>query len=364
MRIVKYLFLLIVLAIIAISVYVATQKGSFDITTSTIIDVPRPVVFNYVNDYRNWEDWNQWKKEDPAMTFTYGDNTVGKGGNYSWSGDDSEGSAKTIFVKENDSIAQLVSYAGTESTAYISFKDTLGKTKVTWHTKGRLNFISKIKATFKGGTDKLVYGMYEKSLSNLNQLITMEMKTFDVKVNGISQQPASWYIKQTYRCKQEDLQSRLLLVLPKMMKFFKKHNIVTTGSPFIIYENIDTASGMVTFSICGPVSEQVYFAPGSDMGSGQLPAYTALKTTLTGDYSHRPKARKKAADYLAANNLQPNPAIKKIDVFVKSATDIKNPSKWVTELLMPLTTVSAPVVARPAVTVPAAPASQQTVEVE
>src|SRR5690606_10801225 len=156
MRIIKYIFLLIVLAMVAVSVYVATQKGEFTVTTSTIVDVPRAVVFNFVNDYRNWEDWSAWKKADPGMTYRYGENTVGQGGTYSWSGTEGQGTMTTVFVKENDSIAQKVSFSGTSSKAYITFKDTLGKTKVTWYSNGRISFIAKVHATFNGGVDNMV----------------------------------------------------------------------------------------------------------------------------------------------------------------------------------------------------------------
>ena len=55
MKILKYIFLLILLAFFALTVFVATQKGDFNVTRSIIIKSPKSTVFNYVNDYRNWE---------------------------------------------------------------------------------------------------------------------------------------------------------------------------------------------------------------------------------------------------------------------------------------------------------------------
>jgi hypothetical protein len=65
MRILKYLFLLFLLALFATTVYIATIKGDFEVERSIIIKSPRTTVFNYVNDFRNWETFGSWKKEDP-----------------------------------------------------------------------------------------------------------------------------------------------------------------------------------------------------------------------------------------------------------------------------------------------------------
>src|ERR1043165_2275616 len=100
MRILKYIFLLLLLAFFALSVFVATQKGNFEVERSKIIKSPKATVFNYVNDYRNWENFGSWKTDDPKMTFNYPQHTVGKGGSYSWKGSEGEGNSRTNAVVE------------------------------------------------------------------------------------------------------------------------------------------------------------------------------------------------------------------------------------------------------------------------
>jgi effector-binding domain-containing protein len=326
------------LGIIAISVYVATQKGDFNVTRFIIIDIPRPVIFNYINDYKNWEDWDSRKEDDPGLKFVYPENTVGKGAFYNWSGNDGDGKTITVFVKENDSIAQKVIYSGKELQAYISFKDTLGKTKVTWSSKGNVDFMAKVYATFTGGVNRMIANRYERSLNNLNKVIIREINTFDVKVNGIVQKPGTFYIKQTTTCTTSDVQNRLLVMLPKIITFFKSNKMTMNGSPFVIYQNIDNVNNTVTFSVCGPLKEEIFVSPESDISTGWLEPFTALKTTLTGDYSHKDAAWKKASEYLSKNNIEANIGVPKMDIYIKSASDIKYPSKWVTEILIPVKT--------------------------
>ncbi|RZK10480.1 MAG: transcriptional regulator [Flavobacterium sp.] len=350
MRIVKYIFLLVLLAIIGVTVYVATQKGDFLIEQSTVIKVPKEVVFNYVNDYRNWEQWGSWKEDDASMKFVYPDNTVGQGGSYTWKGSDGDGEMKTVFVKQNDSIAQKVTSDSNNYTSNITFKDTVGGTKVTWRSKGSVDFMSKVYATFNGGINKMMNTMYERSLNNLNHVITKEINTFTVEVNGIVQKPASFYIKQTATTKLKDMQSSLNPMLQKMITFFKNNSMTMNGKPFVIYESVDAQAGTITFSVGGPLREEIFLAPGSDISVARLEAFSALKTTLTGDYSHRDEAISKAKNHISKNNIQQNTALKYMDVYLKNASDVKSPSKWVTEILIPVQ--SAVVVPTPTVVTP------------
>jgi len=144
MKILKYIFLLLLLALFASSVFIATQKGNFDVSRSKIIKSSKSTVFNYVNNYRNWEIFGTWKNDDPDITFFYPENTVGSGASYSWKGSNGDGDIKTISVKENQSIIQKMNYNGTISDVFWTFKDTVGGTKVTWRSKGLMSFSFKI----------------------------------------------------------------------------------------------------------------------------------------------------------------------------------------------------------------------------
>ncbi|MBC8644967.1 hypothetical protein H9W95_15775 [Flavobacterium lindanitolerans] len=66
MKILKYILLLILLAVIGLTVYIATQPGEYESEQSRIIKAQKSVVFSYVNDYKNWEDFGSGK----MMTLT------------------------------------------------------------------------------------------------------------------------------------------------------------------------------------------------------------------------------------------------------------------------------------------------------
>lgn len=324
------------LAVIGLTVYIATQPSEYEVERSRIIKAQKSVVFSYVNDYRNWEDFGSWKDDDPDMKFTYSDTTIGKGASYSWEGQSGEGKTETIFEKENDSIAQKVIFSGNEAKAYLTFKEVAGGTKITWHSKGNLNFMAKAYAVFKGGSDKMIGEMYDKTLAKLDKVISYEINTYVIKVDGVVQKNGCIYFQRKVTCKIPEAQKNISLILPSMLRFFKDNNIGLTGSPFILYDTYDIPNNKVSFSVCLPMREEIFTAEGSDYTSGTLQPFQALKTTLKGDYSHAKEAWDKAFAHIKKNNLAENKSGSYIEVYSTSAAQVKNPSKWVTEIYVPV----------------------------
>ncbi len=336
MRILKYIFMLLVLTFIGMTVYVATQKGDFEVSKSDIIKTQRSTVFNYVNDYRNWETFGEWLKNDKDIIYDYPAKTMGIGANYSWKGNDSEGSLKTTSLKEGLSITQNIEFNGTTSVVNWAFKDTVGGTKVTIHSVGKMDVLTKIKVFFQGGITSLVGNMYDKSLRNLDTTLDYEMKTYSIKVNGIVQRASGFYLKQTVTSSIKNLSKNIRIMMPQMVRFLKKNKLPSTGKPFVLYDKYDLPNNRVTFSVCIPVRDSISIMPGSDISSGKLNAFTSLKTTLIGDYSHSKEAWDKSYKYIKDSNLKENSAGHYVEVYTKTIENIKNPSKWITEIYIPV----------------------------
>ncbi len=336
MRIIKYIFLLLFLIFIGLTVFVSTQKANYDVTRGKVIKNPRAVVFNYINDFRNWETFASWIKNDESIKFNYPELTMGIGASCSWISNNGSGNLKTFFIKDNDSIVQKMIQNGEQSTIYWKFKDTVGGTKVSWRSKGKLDFKSKVMAFFKGGINSVVGDSYEKSLENLNKTLDYEINTYNIKVNGIVNRPGGFYLKQFIHCKQKEVDRYIKILVPRMEHFFKKNKIIASGKPFIIYHKYDRANDDIGFSVCIPVRDYIHIMPGSDIQSSNLANYTSLKTTLIGDYSHTQTAWKKSFDYISDNHLERNRSGQVIEVYVKGRNDSKSPSKWVTEIYIPV----------------------------
>lgn len=336
MRILKYLFLLLLLSFVALSIFVATQKGDFTVVKSQIINSPKSNVYNFVNDFRNWEDFGSWMTEDPEIKINYTNKTIGPGASYSWQGKDGSGDMKTVFVKENDSIYQKMNYNGTSSSIFWTFKDTIGGTKVTWKTIGKMDFSMKVYTTFNGGINKIMGKIYEKSLANLDKTLDYEINTFSVKVDGLAQIPTTFYLKQTFTSEISKVTKNSRIVFYKIISFCKQNNIELNGKPFLLYHTYDLASGLTRLSFCVPIKTEIITSSGSDILNGKLEAFDAVKTTLTGDYSHTKKALDKVTAYINANKIVVDPTFSFLEIFKTSRFEIKSPSKWITEIYYPI----------------------------
>ena len=71
MKILKYLFFLLLIVVIGGSIYFGTQDGNYDVVASKIIPAPPQLVFDQVNDLTTSEKWGPWKAEDSTMVFSY-----------------------------------------------------------------------------------------------------------------------------------------------------------------------------------------------------------------------------------------------------------------------------------------------------
>ena len=336
MRILKYLFLLLLLSLVALTIFISTQKGNFTIERSKVINSPKAVLFNYINDNKNWEKWNSWVLEDPAIRITHSQNTVGKGSSYSWEGKNGNGDIQTIYVKDNDSIVQKMIYNDNTSDVFWGFKDTLGGTKVTWKTKGKMDFTYKILTYFKGGAKEILGLMFQKSLVNLDKKLDYEINTYSVKVNGLVNQPESLYLAQTFTSEISKVDKNSGIVFPKIIRFCKKNNIALNGKPFIIYHTYDSIKQLTKLSICIPIKDSVFITQGSAISFNKLAPYQAVKTTLTGDYIHKNKALNNTNIYINANYLNPDPVFSFLEIYTVGKNENESPSKWITEIFVPV----------------------------
>lgn len=343
MKILKYLFLLLLLSTVAVSIFIATQKGDYKVERSRIVEAPRASVFSFINDFRNWDSFASWIIEDSEINLTFSQNTVGKNANISWDGKQGTGDITSISIYANDSIVQQMNFKGNESLTCWKFKDTIGGTKVSWTTKGKMNFSLKIYTALNGGIQRVMGGLFEKSLLNLDKALKSEVSTFSVKVSGLVQRPATLYIGQTFSSEFAKINKNFKVVIPKLERFCKQSNIAVVGKPFIIYHSYNEQSRIARITIALPIANEILISAGSDLNAGKIEASEAVKATLYGNVLHSKDAYHQALQFLLDNNLNKEPKMSHIENYIVTKKEAYNPSKWVTELLIPIAPKVIPV---------------------
>lgn len=335
MKILKYVFLLLVLGAIALTVFIATQNGTYTLEEQKVINVPKPVLYNYLNEYKNWQNLGLLRGADSTATYTFSDRSSGAGAYMTWNKGDNTGKISTTAVAENDSISQSVVLNDLESKISWNFKDTLNSTKVSIKLTGKLTFTEKAQAFFKGG----IINAYEKNLSdglnNLNAFLVTELRKFDIKVNGEVTKINAFFLGTSAEGSIAEADASAVAMFKKLYVFAKQNKIEVKGSPFIIYNAIDKTAKTAKYTYAIQLKEAIYTAAGSEYISGELTGFRALKTTLKGDYSHLPNAWKKADAYIAEKHLHENKTGDYVAVFTKNPMHTNRPSQWITDIYIP-----------------------------
>lgn len=341
MKLIKYLFFLILIVIIGGAVYYGTKDGKFDVAVTKTINAPVSMLYNNVGDFKNWQEWGPWMADDPNMQITYADTTKGIGSSYSWTSEVmGDGSMKTVGTKENESIDQEIVFVTplgeSSSDIYWKFKPSETGTEVTWGMKGEQSFMEKVFMAFQSEDfEKSMKKMYGQGLDNLEQTMQLEMEKYSITVEGIKDHGGGYYMYTTAVSSQTELGNKMGPMLGKVSGFMEQNNIAMAGMPFTIYNEWDQVNGTVIFSTAIPTSERIIVTEG-DVLCGYMEPTAAVKTVLMGNYTNLAEAYTKAQAYVAENYLIKDPAKKMFEVYSTEPELVPNPAEWRTEIYIPV----------------------------
>ncbi|SDB18945.1 Ribosome association toxin PasT (RatA) of the RatAB toxin-antitoxin module [Flavobacteriaceae bacterium MAR_2010_188] len=336
MKIFKYLLFLLLILVIGAAIYIAVQPNDYTFSRSQIINAPPAVIYNKVNDYKIWPEFSPWIEKEPNAQITYNDKTVGEEAGYSWEGDDlGTGSMTTLDTNPYQSIDQQINFVEpfeTESKIHWDFKPVENGTEVTWTMSGEQDFMTKMYTTFFGSVEKNTGADFERGLVKLDSLTKIDMNKYNIVINGKAQHSGGYYIYSSTSSKIDNLPFKIQEIMPKVGAYAVANNISMDGSPFIIYHEWDSKNNAVRFSTCIPTTARVITTE-DDILTGQLEPFTAMKATLTGNYSYFQEAWNNLKDKIAADStIQEAPNGPQMEVFVKDYGDNPNPSTWITEI--------------------------------
>ena len=233
MKIAKYFLLLLFLFSIFFILFIGTQPSNFTVKSEKTIAIPKPKLFQFINEYRNWEYWYPNLKGKTEIKTTISETSFGEGAFLKWK--DIAISTSQIF--EKDSIYQLEKNDEQEYTTHWTFEDVKEGTKVTWSITGKMSFTQKMNAFLNGTTESSFISKIEEGLENINNYLVNEINSCNIMVNGIVTRPESFYIQQKDSCKISDFNLRSISLLKKINDFVKQNDIQANGDAFIQIEN-------------------------------------------------------------------------------------------------------------------------------
>lgn len=345
MKIIKYLFFLLLIVIIGTLIYVAMQPNNYDVKRSKLIKAPANVIFNNINDFKNWEAWGPWYDEDPTIKASYPEQTSGVGGAYSWTSKDGPGNMKTIALEENKSIEQKIQFGDYEpSDIYWILEEQEEGTNVTWGMKAdEIPFVFKFFGAISGGMEKMLAPMLENGLNKLDGVILEEMKNNPPKsepnfsLGGIMDitQEAQQFIgyKQSTTIDHEAMTKLFMEFMPKAGKHAVAQNLTNEDYiPGSVFTKWDEENNQAEFYIGLVVKKDIPLDEG--MEKIMLPAGRNVMISKYGPYGSGDMEAHMAIDkYLKTNALEQNGAI--WELYLNDPESVK-PEEIETEIHYPV----------------------------
>lgn len=341
MKIIKYLFFLLLIVFIGGALYFATKNGSFQMEKSEIIEAPVPVVFKKVNDYKTWENWGPWKKNDSTMVFNYPEKTSGEGASASWNGKDRDGSMKTTEVIPNQSIKQQINFqtpAGDrDANVYWRFEKVNEGTKVIWGMQGEHGLVDKAyQSIFKTDFDADIRNMLTEGLAGLRQNVEKELQTYSINVDGVTQYGGGYYMYSTTAASLDAIPQKVNQLMPSVISYMEQNNITKAGRPMTIYNKYDQVNQTAIISCAMPTTTRVIVPENSNVLSGFMPAQTVIKTTLKGNYKNLNEAIAEGMKYVTDNGYETSDDSPVFVLYVNDTEEVPNPAEWLTEIYIPI----------------------------
>jgi Polyketide cyclase / dehydrase and lipid transport len=178
MSILAVVFLVLLVALAAFLLYVATRPDEFRIERSERIHASPQTVFARVNDLRIFNSWNPFAAADPTVKIVYSGQDRGTGAVYEWDSAGKAGKGRmTILESEAPSKVvmrlEFVKPFVATNTVVFSIAGAGSEANITWTMTGYSGFLHKLFGLLFS-MDKTVGGEFSKGLANLKALLEQQ----------------------------------------------------------------------------------------------------------------------------------------------------------------------------------------------
>ncbi|SCX96698.1 effector-binding domain-containing protein [Nonlabens sp. Hel1_33_55] len=339
MKALKYIFILLLVVIIAGAIYFSLQDGHYDVSRSAVVEAPKSLVYEQLADLKKWENWDAYRNEED-MEVTYRDQTAGVDGAYSFTDEYGTGTITITKLDPNKSMEMDFVYEHSmgKSEAQIDYQlvEVEDGTQVTMHVEGDQTLVDKIFNKVTGTDMEQELGdIYDESLVNLDTYLQEKMDQYTISPDGLIDYGGGYYLYMSTSSTMENFTRLQTQMLQKIRSYMSSNNIDSYGAPMVIYEKFDETRENVIFSAGIPVKDRVITAVNSTILCGFQEPGRAVKITLKGDYKYLPEAWQIGEGFITVNGLerseQPPFEFYKTDSYKEA-----NPANYLTEVYLPV----------------------------
>ncbi|MFI5164164.1 MAG: SRPBCC family protein [Bacteroidia bacterium] len=247
MKIVKGILITLIILVAIVATVGFLSPSYVHVERSLVINAPPQIVFEQINNLKNWKKWSPWYKKDTAMKMEYNGIEAGAGASYKWSSKNKNvgNGEMTITSSSRDTISTAMNFMENGiATAKFSLTKAGNGTKVTWTMESDMgmNPIGRIFGLFM---DKMVGPDFENGLTNLNQVAKAipvgpkKYRGYEVMEEDV---PEKVYILKKDSMSWDKIAEFYQKTLPAIYEAIGKANLEMTGAPSGLYFKWDSTN--------------------------------------------------------------------------------------------------------------------------
>jgi effector-binding domain-containing protein len=332
MKYFKILLLSLLALIIILGVVAYALPSTLRIEKTIIIKASRELVFENVNDLRNWEKWFPLLNVDTAMEIKYFGNEKGEGAGFEWKSDKNRIGCGTLTIIASiplDSIYAEIDFLnkGKGVTCYL-FKDSdsgtlvccdyemkLGNNPVTRYMG--LLIDRRLERDLQCGLDSL-----KKIVEDIYALSQLPFKESQIK--------PFYYVGIREKIKPSEIARRMNMNFKELMTYVEKNKLKMTNAPFSICysftkDEVDYEAG-VPVENCKISTDKIKVK--------QLKISKVIIADYYGPYSGLGKEYEAIGKWIVDNKKKVSGA--PLEMYITDPVTEKDTSKWLTKIYYPI----------------------------
>lgn len=339
MKALKYIFILLLVVIIAGAIYFSLQDGQYEVERTVTVEAPKSLIYDQIADFNNWENWNAFQKQEDVIV-TQSQQSAGVDAFYTFEDDNGTGKVTITRLEPNSTVEMEVFYKhslGTSTSKVVyQLVEVENGTQVTVSTTGDQGLADKAVAAITGSDIEAELGnLHEQSLATINTYVTNSMDEYSISPDGLIDYGGGYYLYMSSSTRMDNLARLQSQMMRQIRSYMDANNIDSYGSPMVIYEKFDDNRENVIFSAGIPVKDRVITAVNSTILCGYQEPGKAVKVTLKGAFKYLDEAWQIGDGFITVNGLERSEQ-PPFEFYKTDSYKTPNPANYITEVYLPV----------------------------
>ncbi|MGB0887181.1 MAG: SRPBCC family protein [Vicingaceae bacterium] len=332
----KRALIILVLVIVFGSVISVFLPSNFFLERTIVVDADKAIVFNQVNNLKEWKNWSAWADKDPEiykLEDKFSNPSYGEGASFRWHSkhkEVDEGTIKIVETIKDDTIKTVVNFGMGDALANWSFTNVADGVEVKWSLTVDFGFspFAKFFGLFMEG---MVASDYEKGLQNLKLYAEDLPKIHRVVVAEKMLDEAIWMLSIRDTVKQKEMDNIQGKSFERINQYLEELNAVSAGFPLVIYHL--WSADKVDIEIGIPIKDSTVLSNGN-IHLNVMPKTKVVYATHYGSYDRLPETYFGINEYMRKNKVVVNGP--PWESYLTDPATEPNPSNWKTEIYFPI----------------------------